>query len=216
MTDAIRIDGLTVNFGGVHLFSDLTLAVAHGEKTTLTGPSGSGKSTLLRCIMGFAPCAGGNVFVNGENVTHQNIWQVRGQLAYVAQEPELGEGMTRDALTRPFSYRINRRLAYDEQAALRLFAAFLLPVALLEKPAGALSGGEKQRVALIAALLLQRPILLLDEAASALDNASKQAVRDYLCARDDLTILSVSHDIREFALSGAIANMTEIQQETPS
>ncbi|MCK5863361.1 MAG: energy-coupling factor ABC transporter ATP-binding protein, partial [Candidatus Hydrogenedentes bacterium] len=73
------------------------------------------------------------------------------------------------------------------------------------------SGGEKQRIALIAALLLHRPLLLLDEAASALDNTTKQGVREYLRNRKDLTILSVSHDIRDFSLSDSVIDITQLK-----
>jgi len=122
-------------------------------------------------------------------------------MAYVAQEPELGEGIVRDALKHPFTYKINRGTAYSESKAVELFERFQLNASFLEKDICSLSGGEKQRIALVIALSLERPLLLLDEAASALDSTSKKAVREYLCQCDALTILSVSHDIRDFSLS---------------
>jgi putative ABC transport system ATP-binding protein len=207
MKNAVLIDNLSVHFQGTRLFDGFSLAVNCGEKITIAGPSGGGKSTLLRCIMGFTPATKGIIRIFDRELTASSIWQLRGKMAYVAQEPELGAGTVRAALMRPFGYRINGDLSYDEEEALRLFSIFRLPASLLDKDIPLLSGGEKQRVALVAALLLQRPILLLDEAASALDGASKEVVRTYLCARTDLTILSVSHDIRDFSLSETVVTI---------
>ncbi|MCB1306305.1 MAG: ATP-binding cassette domain-containing protein, partial [Leptospiraceae bacterium] len=64
----------------------------------------------------------------------------------------------------------------------------------MDRSVGTLSGGEKQRIALIAALLLDRPILLLDEPSSALDESSRDRVMELLASKHNLTILSVSHD----------------------
>jgi len=90
---------------------------------------------------------------------------------------------------------------------------FLLPQSLQSKEVRTLSGGEKQRVALIAALLLKRPLLLLDEAASALDANSKHQVREYLREQSELTILSVSHDTRDFTLSNSVFNIEALKKE---
>jgi len=204
MTNAVNIENLSVRFEEKTVLDGFSLSVSGGEKVTLAGASGCGKSTLLRCIMGFTPVRGGVIRILDEEVTAASIWQLRGKMAYVAQEPELGVGLVRSALTRPFSYRINAGLSYDDQEARRLFGVFRLSLSLMEEEITSLSGGEKQRVALVAALLLQRPILLLDEAASALDGVAKEAVRTYLCERNDLTILSVSHDIRDFSLSETV------------
>lgn len=207
MKNAVVIENLSVHFQSKPLFDGFSLAVNCGDKITIAGPSGGGKSTLLRCIMGFTPATKGSIRILDRELTASSIWQLRGKMAYVAQEPELGVGLVRSALIRPFAYRINADLSYDEEEALRLFSVFRLSPSLLEKEITTLSGGEKQRVALVVALLLQRSILLLDEAASALDGVSKEAVRTYLCERTDLTILSVSHDIRDFSLSETIVNI---------
>ena len=211
MKNAIAIDRLSVSFSDTPVFKALSLSVIRGEKVTITGPSGSGKSTLLRCVMGFTPITSGRIEILGEELSAANIWQLRGKMAYVAQEPAPGEGVVRDTLCHPFTYRINHALSYNETEVLTLFELFHLAPALLDKKNGTLSGGEKQRIALIAALLLHRPLLLLDEAASALDNTTKQGVREYLRNRKDLTILSVSHDIRDFSLSDSVIDITQLK-----
>ncbi len=216
MTEVIRIHNVSVCFANIPVFESIHLSIANKEKITIAGPSGSGKSTLVRCIMGFVPIATGSVFINNVELTPRSVWRLRAQMAFVAQEPELGDGTVREALTRPFSYHANRHIQYSETEALRLFEHILLPCDLMDKETSALSGGEKQRVALVGALLLQRPILLLDEAASALDETSKTAVRDFLTDRTDLTILSVSHDTRGFAFSGPVTDITRMTRKAAS
>lgn len=201
MSSAITINNLSVQLQGKLLLDAFSLNITSGEKVTIAGPSGSGKSTLLRCIMGFMLPSSGAIEIFGEGLDADTVWRLRGKMAYVAQEPELGEGIVRDALQYPFTYKINRGTAYSESKAVELFERFMLNASFLDKDIGSLSGGEKQRIALVIALSLKRPLLLLDEAASALDSTSKKAVREYLCHCDALTILSVSHDIRDFSLS---------------
>ena len=182
-----------------------------GDKVTLSGPSGSGKSTLLRCIIGFVPFSG-VIHLKGEPLNTHSIWRLRRQMAYVDQEPDLGSGRVRETLERPFSFKANHAIPFQPHEVDALFERFLLPSSLQSKEMKNLSGGEKQRVALIAALLLKRPLLLLDEAASALDANSKQQVREYLCDRPDITILSVSHDTRDFAFSNTVLSMETLRK----
>jgi len=198
---AIRIDQLSVRFGEQCVLEDFSLRLETGAKATLTGRSGSGKSTVLRCIMGFVVPQAGAVHIGGERLTGASVWPLRAKLAYVAQEPDLGAGTVREVIERPFAYRANAQLRDPLAQAPALLERFLLSRRLLDKEVAALSGGEKQRVAVIGCLLLNRGIVLLDEASSALDDAAAAAVADYFRARDDLTVLSVSHDRRGLSFS---------------
>lgn len=211
----LAIEHLSVFLNDTPLFEDLALGIRKGEKLTLTGPSGSGKSTLLRCILGFVPFTG-TIRINGISLDARSVWHLRRNIAYVAQEPDLGDGLVEEVFRIPLTYRANRTLSWNPGEVDALFEAFLLSPGLRAKELSTLSGGERQRIALIAALLLRRPILLLDEAGSALDSAAKQRVREYLVSRTDLTILSVSHDVREFAFPGEILNLTELSGSTTS
>lgn len=213
---ALHIDNLSVRAGGATLFSGLSLSVETGARVTLAGPSGSGKSTLMRCILGFSPWTSGAIYIQNQALTAQSVWRLRLSMAYVGQEPDLGDGLVRDALTLPLCYRANRHLHFERDEAYSLFERLLLPAAMMNKPLSGLSGGEKQRVALVSALLLKRRLLLLDEAASALDGVAKQAVRDCLCSRPGITVLSVSHDTRDFALSGPVLRLDELARKTLS
>lgn len=195
---AVRLDRLTLRFGGKTILHRFSLDVAPGQRITLTGRSGSGKTSILRCILGFTVPDEGAVFIDGERLTDVSVWSLRGKLAYVAQEPDLGTATVKEILERPFQYRANRALRKNLDWTPELFERFMLDRGLVNQQVTELSGGEKQRVALISSILLDRRIFLLDEVTSALDSAAKGAVLEYFQPRDDLTVISVSHDTQSF------------------
>jgi ABC-type iron transport system FetAB ATPase subunit len=209
---AIDIDRLSVQVGGQTILSDLSLRLARGRKATLVGPSGSGKSTLLLALLGFVAPTEGTIRIFGEELTASSVWRLRTRMAYVSQEPELGEGTVRQILNHPFTFKNNRHLKDNMERAPELMEKLYLPGHLLDKDITSLSGGEKQRVALISALLLEREILLLDEASSALDQGAKQAVIDLLSSRENLTLLSVTHDREWIEAADDLIELSGMQQ----
>ena len=98
-----------------------------------------------------------------------------------------------ECLHQPFAYKANAHLEYSEDLVRQHFDRFKLPQKLLNKSAADLSGGEKQRLAILITLLLDRPILLLDEPTSALDKENRRVLKEMLAGLDK-TILFVSHD----------------------
>jgi len=190
---ALQAGGVRVVLAGRTLLAGLNMCVATGSKTLLTGPSGCGKSTLLRCFLGLTLPAAGRIEVLGEPLTGHNTWRIRRQLAYVGQEPELGAGSVRECIERPFHYRANGHLRGNPGRAAEWFDRFRLSRTLMDKEAGSLSGGEKQRVALTIAILLERPIFLLDEPTSALDPKAAAAVLEWLQSAGQATALVVAH-----------------------
>jgi putative ABC transport system ATP-binding protein len=198
---ALEIAGLLVRLGGRTILEGVSLSLARGEKVMLTGTSGSGKSTVLRCALGLVLPDAGCVRIFGETLTPHTVWSLRRRMAYVAQEPDLGSGTVRAVIERPFTYKANAPLRENLEQVPALMERFQLPRFLLDKDMKTLSGGEKQRVALVSAIVLGRELLLLDEASSALDEKNRQAVTGFFSQADDLTVLSVSHDTewREFS-----------------
>jgi ABC-type bacteriocin/lantibiotic exporter with double-glycine peptidase domain len=203
----IEINDLTVAFDGKEVLSGFELSVAAGEKVVITGDSGCGKSTVLRAILGFAVPDAGSIRIGGELLDEHSVWGMRTRLAYVGQEPELGAGPARDALTKAFEYHANTSLKDNLKRVPELAKHFNLESEILDKDVSALSGGEKQRVALIAAILLDRKIYLLDEATSALDKANRRVVGDYFRSLPDVTLLAVSHDDETFAFADRIVTV---------
>lgn len=211
----LRVDALTVGFNERRLVERFSLSLAEGDKVTVTGPSGSGKSTLLRCVVGFVPPHEGSIHIKGERLSEVTVWRLRCFMAYVPQEPEMGTGRVRSILEEPFGYGANTGLRSNLSHIPDLFDCFLLPRALLEQDLGRLSGGEKQRVAIIGALLLQREILLLDEATSALDKRIQAALAEYLLQQKSLTILSVAHAADDLPLAGKVVTLNSYDEQKP-
>ena len=120
--------------------------------------------------------------------------------------------LVRQILNQPFTFKNNRHLQDNMERAPELMEKLYLPGHLLDKDIASLSGGEKQRVALISALLLEREILLLDEASSALDQSAKQAAIDLLYSRGDLTMLSVTHDREWIEAADDLIELSGMQQ----
>jgi putative ABC transport system ATP-binding protein len=210
---ALQLNNLNVTFdNGQPVLKNLSLSVFHGDKVTLTGPSGSGKSTVLRCILGLVMPDSGTMTILGEPVTRHNIWQKRRHIAYVAQEPDLGAGSVKEVIETPFTYRANAGLRDNLTRLPSIMERFNLPQPLLDKQITRLSGGEKQRVALVIAVLLDRPIVLLDEASSALDTKNKQAVAEYFRQAENTTVLSVAHDSEWLGFANRVVAMKEINQ----
>ncbi len=191
---AIAMDRVGVIFGKKDVLSAFSLQVDAGEKVCLRGPSGSGKSTVLRCLLGLVVPREGEIQIGTETLTAQSVWRLRSHMAWAPQEPDWGGLTVREALERPFAYRVNRALAPSTSRIAESMERLDLSPTLLEQPTADLSGGEKQRLSLVAALLLDRSILLLDEVTSALDEANRQRVRETLTNLRDTTVLAVSHD----------------------
>ncbi len=210
-TPAIEINNLNIMIAGQNILSGFSLRLFPGQKTTLIGRSGCGKSTLLRSLLGFVVPEAGTIRVFGMELSSHLVWKLRTRMAYVAQEPEMGVGNVHDLLVRPFTFKSNRRLHENMNCVPELLERLHLPESILGKDVSALSGGEKQRIALISGLLLDREILLLDEASSALDQAAKLAVIDLLRASEALTVLSVSHDQEWIGFSDNLVDLSKSQ-----
>lgn len=203
----VEIQDVTVQLDGQTILQNFSLWLEAGRKALLTGPSGCGKSTVLRCLLGFVIPQAGSIRIAGEPLTAESVWKLRRYIAYVGQEPDLGAGIVRDILERPFHYCANTTLRGNLARVAELFDAFGLARSLLDKDIGDLSGGEKQRVALVSALLLDRDIFLLDEATSALDPKSKRTVADYFRSYADATVLFVAHDPEWFPFADPVVEI---------
>jgi len=203
----LEVKRLGIRFAEKQVLNDLSLKVWSGEKLVVRGASGSGKSTLLRCLLGFLIPQTGSIAIGGTILDESTVWFLRHRIGYVPQEPEMGTGEVRDLLARPFGYRANRSLESDPEQVLRLCHAFHLDERLLDENLSTLSGGEKQRVALISSLLLRRDLYLLDEATSALDEKAKRSVMRYFQERKDLTIVAVTHDLAFLELSDRVLSL---------
>ena len=167
----IHVSNLKKNFGKLEVLRDISLDVREGEVVVLIGPSGSGKSTLLRCLNQLETATGGQIVIDGHDVTdkHTDINKVRQNIGMVFQHFNLFNHL--NVMDNMILAPVHLKLMTKEQA--REEALKLLKRVGLEDKAEAypsqLSGGQKQRVAIARALEMKPDIMLFDEPTSALD-----------------------------------------------
>ncbi len=187
------LDNCSVTSGEKPLLAPLSFTVETGEFVTITGPSGVGKTTLLQLLLGFVPPSTGQMRFRNRPLGPPLLKELRRQTAVVFQEPVVNGHTIRGFLHHPFSYKQNRAALPDPGRIASELAMVGLGQIDLDGPVETLSGGEKQRVALVGALLLDRPVLVLDEVTSALDGSHRDRVQKTLIERGS-TVVTVSHD----------------------
>lgn len=195
--ELIRFRNVTIIRGSHHLAENLSLTINPNEKITVRGPSGAGKTSLLLAIVGVVPIESGTITINKTPLTPDSATELRRTIAFIEQEPVLGADVesVRDALLMPFRFRANRNHHPTDAQIKSALANVSLEESILSKSCAVISGGEKQRIAIARALLLNKKIILADEPTSALDDESRDAVLNVL-ADPDLTTIVVSHDSR--------------------
>ena len=189
---------------------DITFHVKRGEWLSIVGHNGSGKSTTIRLIDGLLEAESGEILINGQQLTEENIWDLRRQIGMVFQNPDnqfVGATVEDDVAFGLENQGISRQEMKERvEEALNLVGMSDFK----KKEPARLSGGQKQRVA-IAGVVAQRPaILILDEATSMLDPEGRielietvQGIRkDY-----DMTVISITHDLEEVAMSDRVLVM---------
>lgn len=189
----IQMENISVSFKGQSVFRDFSMHFPSGSKTLMTGPSGSGKSTILRLILGFHAPDRGQIRIDGQEVNDTTIWKLRRHTAYVGQELNIDTGKVRPFFQNIFQIKSNSHLVYDEEAIRGLLIRFRLKPDTLDKSWSELSGGEKQRIAITAALMQKRMVFLLDEVSASLDRELKREVAAYFMGNPDWTVIVVSH-----------------------
>ncbi|MGN7472090.1 ABC transporter ATP-binding protein [Brevibacillus sp. SAFN-007a] len=182
---------------GLWLFRDLSATISEPTIIGILGKSGQGKSTLLRILGRLLPPDSGTIRLDQKEMTQWESPAWRMKVSYVAQQAIMLPGTVEDNLR---TVSVLHQRPFDERLARTLFEQLHLEQVAWSKPAEQLSGGEKQRLALIRTLLLQPDVLLLDEVTASLDTTSKQATERLLVdwhAQTGTTILWVTHDLAE-------------------
>ncbi|HEY8908892.1 MAG TPA: ATP-binding cassette domain-containing protein [Desulfosporosinus sp.] len=174
----------------------LNNVVRAGEFIGIVGPSGSGKTTLLESAVGLILPTEGQLFLCGKQLTQASVNSSRRQTRLVPQEA--GEYLIGRSVYHEIYYGDSRQeLKLNKQKKLLLLTKFGIPLKLAEVAPERLSGGERQKVALAAALRTCPEILLLDEPLLGLDATSRASIQQMISAWEDMTILYVTHDLRE-------------------
>ena len=170
----IRFENVHIQFKDTALLQNLTFTIAHGGKVLFYGKSGIGKTTIFRLMLGFEQAQKGTIYFNDHPLDAKTVWDIRHKTAYVSQDPDIGSGRVRIMLDRILSFRANHPVVLDKDILPELMDFLRLPASVLDDEYEKLSGGEKQRIAILIALLLKRSIFMLDEVTSSLDAELKK------------------------------------------
>ncbi|MEL6407921.1 MAG: ABC transporter ATP-binding protein [Chloroflexota bacterium] len=190
----LSVNAVQHRYGNLQVISEMSLSVADGEFVALVGPSGSGKSTLLKLVAGLEQPTAGTIALDG-TVTKNRL----GQAAYMPQSDTLLQWrrvLDNVVLGREIQ---GGNLYGAKKQARSLLAEFGLGDFVMAYPAE-LSGGMRQRVALLRTMIMDCPLVLLDEPLSALDAFTRAELQDWLLSvRERLahTVVLVTHDIEE-------------------
>ena len=196
---AVELIGLNKWYGDFHVLRDINLKVRGGERIVICGPSGSGKSTMIRCINRLEEHQGGQIFVDGVEVTAdlKKIDEVRREVGMVFQHFNLFPHLTvlENCTLAPIWVRKMPKKEAEE-VALHYLRRVKIPEQASKYP-GQLSGGQQQRVAIARALCMNPKIMLFDEPTSALDPEMVKEVLDTIVALalDGMTMLVVTHEM---------------------
>lgn len=179
------------------LFSGFDLSIPAGQRVGLVGASGSGKSSLVRLLLRFSDLNAGRILLDGVNIARLRQRQLRELIAYVPQEPVLFHRSLREniAYARPAASEQRVRRAAQMANALEFIDELPEGLDTLVGERGVkLSGGQRQRIVLARAILKDAPLLVLDEASSALDSHSEHLIqRSLQQAMRGRTTLVIAH-----------------------
>ena len=193
---ALEVGGLAVSYGIVPAVIDVSFAIEHGSITTIVGSNGAGKSTIMKALTGLVKPAGGRIRMYGEDIAgaEPDDLVVRG-LSLVPEGRRLFANMSVAENLEIGAYRRSDidAVARDFERVLEYFPALR---GRLKAPAGSLSGGQQQMVAVARALMAAPRLLLLDEPAIGLAPAIIDTIAEIIqtIARSGVDVLLVEQN----------------------
>ena len=202
-----------------YILKDVTFHVKQGEWLSIVGHNGSGKSTTIRLIDGLLEAESGEIIIDGDELTLENVWEKRRHIGMVFQNPDnqfVGATVEDDVAFGLENQGMGYQTMFDRvQEALDIVGM----QDFKEREPARLSGGQKQRVAIAGVVALRPDIIILDEATSMLDPEGRleliQTVKK-IKDRHGMTVISITHDLDEVALSDRVLVMKEGQVESTS
>ena len=198
---------------------NITFHVKRGEWLSIVGHNGSGKSTTVRLIDGLLEAESGEIWIDGDCLTSENVWEKRRKIGMVFQNPDnqfVGATVEDDVA---FGLE-NQGIPLEEMKKRVSEALSLVGMAeFVKKEPARLSGGQKQRVAIAGVVALRPDILILDEATSMLDPEGRlELIKIVQKIRQDhqMTVISITHDLDEVAMSDRVLVMKKGKVESTS
>jgi ABC-type bacteriocin/lantibiotic exporter with double-glycine peptidase domain len=210
LTGKVQFQNVSYSYRGAPVLDQVSLTIEPGQKIGIIGPSGAGKSTLLRLLDLYIEPAAGRILVDGIDVQTVSLQDLRRQIAWISQSPQLfatsvAENMQDGDITRVMT---PEEMAWAAQAANITEFVNKLPLGMQSiagEGGSSLSGGQRQRISIARALLKNAPIICMDEPTSALDDKSERLVRDSIGSLiHDKTVLLVTHRLPLLSLMDKI------------
>lgn len=190
----LEVSGLTASHGRTQVLHGLSLRISEGRTHALLGRNGAGKTTALRRIMGLLPAQQGRIMMAGQDITDWPTPRIaRAGIGFVPEGREVFSTLSvRENLT------LAARIGRGDWTVPRIAALFPNLSARMEAPAGALSGGEQQMLAISRALMTSPRLLLLDEPTEGLSVGMLAVLQDALASlkAEGMTILLVEQNTR--------------------
>src|SRR5205085_3464196 len=205
MNPLVELHGVSKSYGSAIALHATTLDFERGKTAVLIGPSGCGKSTLLRLIIRLLKPDAGAIHFDGVPITPANISELRRRIGYVIQDGGLFPHLTARKNVLLMAAHLKNPAGEMQRRLTELCALTRFPEAALDRYPIELSGGKRQRISLMRALMLSPELLLLDEPLGALDplvRAALQQRRKEIFARLNQTAVLVTHDLAEAAYLG--------------
>ncbi|HEL1984789.1 TPA: energy-coupling factor transporter ATPase [Streptococcus suis] len=222
MTNIIEVKNLKYKYNQEderYTLNDVSFHVKQGEWLSIIGHNGSGKSTTVRLIDGLLEAESGDIYIDGDALIIDNVWDKRRLIGMVFQNPDnqfVGATVEDDVA---FGLE-NQGIPLDEMRSRVDEALELVGMTDFKtREPARLSGGQKQRVAIAGVVALRPKIIILDEATSMLDPEGRldliKIVRE-IKERHGMTVISITHDLDEVALSDRVIVMKNGQVESIS
>ena len=197
--EGLVVDNIGKSFAGRTVVKAVTLRLRRGEVLGLLGPNGAGKTTCFYMITGLIPADYGAIYLDGENITAQPMYQrARMGLGYLPQETSIFRGMTVEENVMAVVELRERDIGRSKATVTQLLEELHIEH-LRKSPAISLSGGERRRVEIARALASEPSFMLLDEPFAGIDPLAIADIRDvigFLKARG-IGILITDHKVRE-------------------
>lgn len=192
----LKLDNIKYSQNNDDILKGINLNIDEGDIISIVGPSGSGKSTLLKICSDLISATAGDIHYRDKNYKDYNPIELRKNISYCVQIPFLFGDTVYDNLSYPFKIR---KKEVDKTLVIEFLEKFNLDKSYIEKSVDSLSGGEKQRIALIRNLIFKPDILLLDEVTASLDPENSKVVENIIkdLNKSGTTVLWITHDIAQ-------------------
>lgn len=209
----LRFEGVELRYGDFWALRGVDLVIPAGSSCALVGSTGSGKSSLLKLLLGFYTPSQGRILLDGVDLQSLDIDKLRQSIGFVNQEPFLTDASVEHNIAYGSFDAEPPKVKAAAQAAEALEFIQELPEGFAS-PVGErgqrLSGGQRQRLAIARALVKEPPILVLDEATSAVDNDTEAAIqRSLRRVTKARTTLMVAHRLSTIRFADQICVMEE-------